>query len=109
MIRFDNVTKVYPRAAAGAAALHRVSFNIAKGEFVFLTGPSGAGKSTILKLLYMDERPSSGEVRISGYSSDGSQAARRRASCAAGSASSSRTSGCSRTAPPRRTWRSRSR
>ncbi|MFI5227865.1 MAG: cell division ATP-binding protein FtsE [Gemmatimonadales bacterium] len=69
MIRFDNVTKVYPRAAAGAAALHRVSFKVNKGEFVFLTGPSGAGKSTILKLLYMDERPSSGEVRISGYSS----------------------------------------
>src|SRR6185437_14970112 len=69
MIRFDNVTKVYPRAAAGTAALHRVSFRLNKGEFVFLTGPSGAGKSTILKLLYMDERPSSGEVKVSGYSS----------------------------------------
>src|SRR5262245_49244617 len=69
MIRFDYVTKVYPRAAAGASALHNVSFRVAKGEFVFLTGPSGAGKSTILKLLYMDERPTHGEVRVSGYSS----------------------------------------
>ena len=69
MIRFDNVTKVYPRAAVGASALHDVSFRVAQGEFVFLTGPSGAGKSTILKLLYMDERPTSGEVRISGYNS----------------------------------------
>src|SRR5678815_743888 len=68
MIRFDNVTKTYPRAA-GATALRNVSFRLAKGEFAFLTGPSGAGKSTILKLLYMDERPTRGEVRVSGYSS----------------------------------------
>src|SRR5262249_51807264 len=69
MIRFDHVTKVYPRAAAGASALLDVTFRVNKGEFVFLTGPSGAGKSTLLKLLYMDERPTTGEVRISGYSS----------------------------------------
>src|SRR3954467_1645484 len=66
MIRFTKVTKDYPRLGA---ALSDVTFRVAKGEFVFLTGPSGAGKSTILKLLYMDERPTSGEVRISGYSS----------------------------------------
>lgn len=69
MIRFDHVTKIYPRAAGGSAALRDVNFRIAKGEFAFLTGPSGAGKSTILKLLYMDERPNKGDVRISGFSS----------------------------------------
>jgi cell division transport system ATP-binding protein len=68
MIRFDHVSKIYPRAGEHAA-LRDVSFRVNKGEFVFLTGPSGAGKSTILKLLYMEERPTSGEVKISGYSS----------------------------------------
>jgi len=69
MVRFQKVTKIYPRAAGGAAALRDVTFGVKKGEFAFLTGPSGAGKSTILKLLYMDERPTSGEVRVSGFSS----------------------------------------
>jgi cell division transport system ATP-binding protein len=69
MIRFDKVSKIYPRAGEHAA-LKNVTFRVNKGEFVFLTGPSGAGKSTILKMIYMDERPTSGEVRISGYSSN---------------------------------------
>jgi len=66
MIRFTKVTKDYPRLGA---ALNNVSFSVAKGEFVFLTGPSGAGKSTILKLIYMEERPTDGEVRVCGMSS----------------------------------------
>jgi cell division transport system ATP-binding protein len=66
MIRFDHVTKEYPRSGI---ALHDLSFQVNRGEFVLLSGPSGAGKSTILKLIYMDERPTQGEVRISGYSS----------------------------------------
>src|ERR1043166_7205083 len=69
MVRFQKVTKIYPRAVAGSAALRNITFGVAKGEFAFLTGPSGAGKSTILRLMYMDERPTSGEVRVSGYSS----------------------------------------
>jgi cell division transport system ATP-binding protein len=69
MIRFDHVSKIYSRAGEHAA-LKNLTFRVNKGEFVFLTGPSGAGKSTILKMIYMDERPTSGEVRISGYSSN---------------------------------------
>jgi len=66
MIRFDRVTKTYPRSGT---ALRNVTFQTAKGEFLFLTGPSGSGKSTILKLMYLDERPTSGQVRVSGYNS----------------------------------------
>jgi cell division transport system ATP-binding protein len=42
---------------------------VEKGEFVFLTGASGSGKSTLLKLLSFAERPSRGEVKVSGFSS----------------------------------------
>ncbi len=66
MIRFSHVTKDYPRSGR---ALSDVSFRINKGEFAFLTGPSGAGKSTILKLLFMEERPTKGEVMVSGFNS----------------------------------------
>ena len=64
MIRLSHVDKAYPN---GALALKDVSFRVGKGEFVFLTGHSGAGKSTIMKLLFAEQRPSSGEVRVSGY------------------------------------------
>lgn len=64
MIRLTKVFKAYPK---GTLALKDVSFHIAKGEFLFLTGHSGAGKSTVLRLIYNDEIPTSGEVQVSGF------------------------------------------
>jgi cell division transport system ATP-binding protein len=63
MIRLHNVAKEY---AKSRVALAHVTFQGRKGEYVFLTGPSGAGKTTILKLLYMEETPSRGDVWVSG-------------------------------------------
>jgi cell division transport system ATP-binding protein len=65
MIRFQQVSKTYPN---GVQALKGVSFHIPKGQFVFLTGHSGAGKSSILSLVIADQKPSAGEVRVSGFS-----------------------------------------
>jgi cell division transport system ATP-binding protein len=50
----------------GLYALHDLSLSIKQGEFVFLTGPSGAGKSTFLRMLLMQERPTSGELAVNG-------------------------------------------
>ena len=61
MIQFLNVTKMYGELKA----LDNVSFQINLGEMVFIVGPSGAGKSTILRLLYREEKPTSGQVFVS--------------------------------------------
>jgi cell division transport system ATP-binding protein len=47
-------------------ALDNITLRVEKGDFVFLTGPSGAGKTTLLKLLFCQERPTSGQVIING-------------------------------------------
>jgi len=63
MIRFEQVAKRYP---GGIQALGDVSFELGRGEMVFLTGHSGAGKSTLLKLIALLERPSRGRVLFDG-------------------------------------------
>jgi cell division transport system ATP-binding protein len=65
VIRFTKVSKRYP--TVGEPVVQDVSFHVPRGEFVFLTGHSGAGKSTLLKMMYAQERPTSGDVRVSGF------------------------------------------
>ena len=67
MILFQGVQKEYPRTGA---ALSDITLHLRKGEFMFVTGPSGAGKTTLVKLVTMEERPTRGTVRVSGYASD---------------------------------------
>lgn len=64
MIRFSSVSKTYPNGVQG---LQDVSFHIPKGQFVFLTGHSGAGKSSILSLIIGEQKPTFGEVKVSGF------------------------------------------
>lgn len=52
----------------GRAILNGVNLELSAGSFTYLVGHSGSGKSTLLRLLYADQRLSSGEVRIDQYS-----------------------------------------
>jgi cell division transport system ATP-binding protein len=67
VIKLTNVSKEYPRRGP---ALQDVSFHLKKGQFAFLTGHSGSGKTTTMRLAHMSERPTKGEVRVTGYSSE---------------------------------------
>lgn len=63
LIELKKVNKVYKN---GVAAVVDTSLTIDKGEFVFIIGLSGSGKSTLIKLLYREEKPTSGSVIIGG-------------------------------------------
>ena len=63
MIGLENVTKSY---STEIVAVKDASFDVAKGEFVFLVGPSGSGKSTLLRMLNRQDRPERGAVWVAG-------------------------------------------
>lgn len=63
MIELKDVSVSYP---SGWQALHEVNLTIGKGEFAFVVGPTGAGKSTLLKLIYREEKPTTGIVSVAG-------------------------------------------
>ena len=60
---FDRVGLRY---GTGAEVLRDLDFRLAEGGFYFLTGPSGAGKTSLLKLLYLAQRPTRGRLALFG-------------------------------------------
>ena len=63
MVRFENVGMRY---GMGPEVLRDISFELKQGSINFLSGPSGAGKSSLLKLIYMANRPSRGLISMFG-------------------------------------------
>lgn len=63
LIRMKGVKKTYKN---GITAIYDLNLKIEKGEFVFIIGSTGCGKSTLIKMLYREEKPNSGEIIVGG-------------------------------------------
>jgi len=63
IVQFESVGLRY---GTGAEVLRDLDFSLAAGGFYFLTGPSGAGKTSLLKMLYLAQRPTRGRFRLFG-------------------------------------------
>jgi cell division transport system ATP-binding protein len=63
LVRFEDVSLRY---GAGPEILRHVTFHLEPGSFHFMAGPSGAGKSSLLKLMYLAQRPSNGSIQMFG-------------------------------------------
>ncbi|GEL67697.1 cell division ATP-binding protein FtsE [Marinilactibacillus psychrotolerans] len=61
MIEMSNVYKKYSN---GITAINGLDVRIEQGEFVYVVGPSGAGKSTFIKMIYREELPTKGTVKV---------------------------------------------
>lgn len=61
LIELKDVVKKYHRSTT---ALMGINLSVDQGEFVYIVGPSGAGKSSFIKLLYREEKLTSGKLKV---------------------------------------------
>ena len=66
LIVMNNLWKTYDMGAEKVHALHGVSFEVKRGDYLAITGPSGSGKSTLMNLIGCLDTPSQGEYWLNG-------------------------------------------
>lgn len=66
LIAMSDIWKTYEMGSEKVHALHGVSFEVRKGEYIAITGPSGSGKSTLMNLIGCLDTPSQGEYWLNG-------------------------------------------
>ncbi len=68
MVRFEDVTLNY---GSGPDVLRTLNFHLEPGSFHFVMGASGAGKSSLLRLMYLAQKPTAGRLRLFGRNVEG--------------------------------------
>jgi len=66
LIAMHDIWKTYDMGSEKVHALHGVTFNVRRGEYLAITGPSGSGKSTLMNLIGCLDTPSKGEYWLNG-------------------------------------------
>ncbi|MCK6626244.1 MAG: ABC transporter ATP-binding protein [Anaerolineae bacterium] len=66
IIQVNNVVKNFMVGGNEVTILKGISFEVNRGEFVSIVGPSGNGKSTLLNMITGIDRPSAGEITVTG-------------------------------------------
>lgn len=66
IVEIRELSKVYQQGEINVLALHNISLDIRRGEFLTLMGPSGSGKSTLLHIIAGIDRPTNGSCRVQG-------------------------------------------
>ncbi len=66
IVKLSNIKKTYPMGKVSVHAVNGIDLAIDKSDFVVIAGPSGAGKTTIMNIIGLIDKPSSGQVEIEG-------------------------------------------
>jgi lipoprotein-releasing system ATP-binding protein len=68
LLQLQNISKRFdsPESGEHLEVLHNVTLDVARGSSLAIVGPSGSGKSTLLNIIGTLDRPTSGDVMLSG-------------------------------------------
>lgn len=68
IVALDAVSRTYALGKKSVSALSDITLSVKEGEFIAITGASGSGKSTLLQIIGCMDKPSSGDVTVTGQS-----------------------------------------
>lgn len=70
ILKFNGVSKFYQKGGVKKVALNNLSFSIQPHTHTLVTGSSGAGKTSLIYLAGLIKKPSTGEIRVNGISTN---------------------------------------